>query len=115
MSEALPPDEVLDLLGDEYVRAILTATSDEPMSAKAISETCDMSLPTVYRRVDDLLEWDLVVERTRIDHEGHHYTVYEPSVDRVTVEVADELSTTVEYREDAIDRFTRVWTDIRGD
>lgn len=115
MSEAVPAEEVLELLGDEYVRAILTATSDEPMSAKAISETCDMSLPTVYRRVDDLLEFDLVVEQTRIDRDGHHYTVYEPSVGRVTVDVGGELSATVEYREDAVDRFTRVWEDIRGD
>jgi predicted transcriptional regulator len=115
VSEAAPPDEVLELLGDEYVRAILTATSDEPMSAKEISETCEMSLPTVYRRVDDLLALDLVVEETRVDVDGHHYTVYQPAVDSVTVDVDAQLSATVEYREDAVDRFTRVWQDIRGD
>jgi DNA-binding transcriptional ArsR family regulator len=115
VSEAAPPEEVLELLGDEYVRAILTATSDEPMSAKAISEATGMSLPTVYRRVDDLLELDLVIEQTRVDVDGHHYTVYRPAIHRVTVDVDAELSATVEYREDAVDRFTRVWRDIRGD
>jgi len=55
------------LLEDETVRVILTETSDQPMSASTLEQRCDVSGPTIYRRLERLQACDLVVEQTRPD------------------------------------------------
>jgi len=115
VSEDCPTNEVFALLDDEYARTILTATSTQPMSAKALSEECDASLPTVYRRAERLAECGLIEEGTRLADDGHHYSVYEARLDRLTVDLEEgELQVTVEEKptEDIADRFTDMWEDI---
>lgn len=115
MSEDCPPSEIFALLDDEYAREILTATSTQPMSAKQLSEECDASLPTVYRRAERLAACSLIEEKTQLADDGHHYSVYEARLDRLTVELAaGELQVTVkeEPTEDIADRFTDMWGDI---
>ena len=115
MSEDCPPSEVFALLDDEYARTILTATSIQPMSAKTLSEECDASLPTVYRRAERLVECGLIEEGTQLADDGHHYSVYEARLDRLTVDLEDgELQVTVEEKptDDIADRFTDMWEDI---
>lgn len=109
-------DEVFAILDDEYARTILTATSLEPMSAKDLSEQYGMSLPTISRRVNTLLDHDLLVERTQLDPDGHHYSEYEARLDRITVKLLDgALEVEVTVQEDPADRFTRIWREIRND
>lgn len=106
--------ELFALLDDDYARAILTATSIQPMSANTLSEEIDASLPTVYRRVERLVECDLVTERTKVDDDGYHHSVYEAKLDRLTVDLDDgELHVDVEQTEsDIADRFTDMWEGI---
>lgn len=108
---------LFDLLADDYARTILVATSREPMSASTLSEEFDMSLPTVYRRLERLQEFDLLNERTEIDTSGgHHKSVYESNLEHVDVDLVDgELSVALELREDAVDRFTKLWHGIRSE
>lgn len=114
MSEG-PEEELFELLADDYARAILIATSREPMTAKALSESQEMSLPTVYRRVERLQTFDLIEERIQIDPDGHHRSVYHPTLDHIDVDLdGGELDVRVRLREDAADRFTRMWTAMRG-
>lgn len=114
MSEDPDPETVFELLGDDYVRDILVATYTEPMSAKELSEACGMSLPTVYRRVEDLTDHDLLLERTRIVADGHHYTTYEANLEGLRVDLTPEgFLVELTRREDPSDRFTRVWERIR--
>ncbi|WP_435128025.1 ArsR/SmtB family transcription factor [Halobaculum sp. D14] len=82
-------DAVLDALGNEHTRAVLAAAGDGPVDADDIAETCDASLPTVYRRLDDLCDLGLVDERRRVDDDGTHYQTYEATVDHLRVDVAD--------------------------
>lgn len=107
---------VFELLADEYARAILVATSRKPMSANELAEECDMSLPTVYRRVDDLKQYDFVRERMHVDPDGgSHHGVYEANLEHLDVDVEDgEVAVTATYREDVADRFTRLWEGVRG-
>jgi predicted transcriptional regulator len=115
VSEDCSPNEVFALLDDEYARAILTATSTQPMSAKTLSEECDASLPTVYRRADRLVKCGLLAERTEVVEDGHHYSVYEAQLDRLTVDLDDgELHVDIEETtaDDVADRFTDMWEDI---
>lgn len=115
VSEDPSPSELFALLEDEYAREILTATNTQPMSAKTLAEECDASLPTVYRRTDRLIECGLLAERTEVVADGHHYSVYEARLDRLTVELADdELRVEVEETspEDVADRFTDMWEGL---
>lgn len=108
MSEDCDVEAIATLLEDETVRTILTATSVEPMSVNALSERCDASEPTIYRRLEDLRTYDLLEERTKLDPTGgHHRKVYSPRLERVTVELDEgTLSVEVTRREDMADRFT---------
>ncbi|EFW92337.1 hypothetical protein ZOD2009_09780 [Haladaptatus paucihalophilus DX253] len=103
------------ILDDEYARAILAATSMEPMSATTLSETCDASPQTIYRRVDDLKRHELLTERVQVDPDGNHYAVYTARLDAVTVRL-DDGKFTVEITRtepDVADRFTRYVENLR--
>ncbi|MFD1512414.1 helix-turn-helix domain-containing protein [Halomarina rubra] len=111
--------EVLDLLSDEYARAILTETSVEPMSAKTLSERCDASLPTVYRRIEHLTDCGLLDERTQPRRDGNHHRVYTATLHRFSLELDDgEFTADVDRhesddgRDDVADRFTRMWEGL---
>jgi DNA-binding transcriptional ArsR family regulator len=107
-----PPDieTVAGLLEDQTVREILTKTSQEPMSARALKDHCDASGPTIYRRLERLRDTDFVVEQTRPDPDsGHHRQVYAPNLDRITIELDEgTLSMQITHRERMADRFTRL-------
>ncbi|PSQ17560.1 transcriptional regulator [Halobacteriales archaeon QS_8_69_26] len=101
-------EAVAGVLEDECARCILVQAREEPMSANDLTERCDASDATVYRRLSDLAEYDLVVERTRPDADGHHHKVYRSNLRRVTVEVTDEgFAVELDRRETMADRFTR--------
>lgn len=108
-----PDVAVLGLLDDRYARAILTATSDEPMSAKQLGEACDASLSTVYRRVDDLEDHGLLAERTQVDADGHHRTLYRSLVESVRVDFDDGVRVSIVGRHDPADRIAAIWDGMR--
>lgn len=114
MSEESSPTDLFALLDDEYARRILTETSQQPMSAKALSEECDASLPTIYRRTEQLCACNLLDERTEFGDEGRHYGVYEARLERILVELVDgEFQVSVETEPtDVADRFTQLWEDM---
>ena len=106
--------DVVDLLDDELVRSILVATSAEPLSANELSDRCDVSASTVYRRIDRLTTADLVRERTRPRRDGHHETVYVSALDRFELTVRDgDLDWTLERRgADPADELSRMWGEF---
>ncbi|MCU4754429.1 winged helix-turn-helix domain-containing protein [Halobacteria archaeon AArc-curdl1] len=115
MSEDADISELLALLDDEYARAILTETSVEPMSASILSDRCEASLPTVYRRLERLQKCDLISEQTTLAPDGNHYSVYEARLEGLEVTLDDgELTLEVRRRdEDVADKFTRLWEGMR--
>lgn len=107
--------ELFAVLDDEYARTILTATSTEAKSAKALAEECDASLPTVYRRIDRLRECALLEEQTRFTDEGRHYGAYRATLEEAVISLDEDGLTVAVEREasDPADRFTELWEDIR--
>jgi predicted transcriptional regulator len=103
--------EVVDLLDDEHVRAILAATSEKPLSARELAERRDLSTSSIYRRVERLADADLVDERTRPRRDGHHETVYVATVERVELAFRDgTVRWTVDRRSaDVADELSRLW------
>lgn len=97
------------LLANPTALTILRKTSTQPMSARRLSDHCEASQPTVYRKLDELRECGLLVERTKPDPAaGHHRTVYATNLRRIVVQVDDGTVTLrIDRQEDIADRLTR--------
>ncbi|MFD1633983.1 helix-turn-helix domain-containing protein [Haloplanus ruber] len=81
---------LLDALHDPDCRTVLDATSDAPLSARELSEACDLPLSTTYRKLDTLTEVGLLDERTRLCPDGKHASEYVRRVESVDIDVDGE-------------------------
>ena len=109
MNERPDPAAIAGLVEDDCARTILVAAREEAMSVTELARRCEVSEPTVYRRLEELLEHDLVEESVRIDEGGHHRNVYRATLDRVAFDVdADGVSVELSHRERMADRFTDI-------
>lgn len=116
MTEEPSPPDVFAMLDDEYARDILVATKTERLSAKELSEQCDMSRPTVSRRVNMLVEQGLLEEYTHIDPAGRHYREYEARLERIEVLLqAAGFDVRIDVRPDPADRLTSIFRNLRED
>ena len=109
------PDEVLDLLDDQYAEAILRQTRDTALSAQEISTACDISVSTVYRRTERLVDCGLLAERRIAQSDGTHHSTYEARLDEVTVSLTDDgFEVTIDEKPtgDLADRFTDMWEGL---
>lgn len=110
--------DVLDTLGDEHARAILAATNREPHSAKELSDACDLSLATVYRRIEQLQDYGLLSNRTLIADDGNHYKVFECDFRSAVLALEeDEYEMQLYHRdqEGLPERFGRLWDELSPD
>ena len=106
-------EEILNTIGDEHARRVLATISQEPKSAKELAEECDLSLPTVYRRIEILEEHDLVTDETLVADDGNHYKVYESNFDSTVISLEDDEYKVRIYREENLpDRFSQLWDDL---
>ena len=107
---------VFDLLADEYARKILVAADHGPKTAKALSEECDASLTTIYRRVSTLQEHGLLEEHHTVDNDGAHRREFETALEALHVDLTDgDFSLTLETRDELADNFTSLWDALRGE
>jgi DNA-binding HxlR family transcriptional regulator len=96
------PETVLELLTDEYARALVDALQDGPRPARELVGECDGSRPTVYRRLNRLEAAGLVAARTVPHPEGHHRKEFRATVEAVSVEFGggeDGVAVTVDGAE----------------
>ncbi|QLC34501.1 winged helix-turn-helix transcriptional regulator [Halarchaeum sp. CBA1220] len=109
-------DDLLDALGDPRARAVLAAVNDEPRSAKELADALDVSLPTVYRRLDDLQSCELVTARTAVAPDGNHYKRYAATFEELSVRLeGDEYVVEVRREDDLADRFSDLWSELGGE
>lgn len=83
-------ESVLDVLGDPEARRLLASVAIEPQSAKELGAEHDLSLPTVYRRLDLLQNHGLVSSRTSVTDDGAHFKVYQTAFERAEVGLTDD-------------------------
>jgi DNA-binding transcriptional ArsR family regulator len=108
-----PIEEILDTIGDEMARRVLIAMSETPQSAKELADSCDMSLPTVYRRVEVLMDHGLITEKTVVAEDGNHYKEYQCNFDSTLISLGDDEFDVEIYREENLpDRFTELWDEL---
>ena len=79
-------EALLDLLGDEYTRAVLEAVRERPRSGAAVAEATDVSKATAFRRLNDLVEFGIVETQQCLDtDDGHHHKQYRAVIDTFSV------------------------------
>lgn len=108
-------DEFFRLLVDPTTQRVLRAVDSDALSAKELADRCDVSGPTMYRKVNTMQEFDLLDERTEIDRDGNHFTVYESNVDTVQITIDPSEGTTdidVTYRS-TTDQFVHLWEGLK--
>lgn len=107
---------IFEALADETMAAILARTTERERSAEELADAVDASPSTVYRRIETLVDEGLLIERLQLDRDGNHYHVYRAAIERVEARLEDgTIEIHVERREDSVDRFVRLWEDIRGE
>ncbi|QCC51908.1 winged helix-turn-helix domain-containing protein [Halapricum salinum] len=108
--------DLFQVLADEYARRILMAADRQPMTAKALSDACDASLATVYRRASTLKAHDLLEERESIGPDGAHRREFETTLEEIHVDLTDgELDLSLQTRDELADNFTALWDGMRGE
>lgn len=90
-------DDVLTALSDQDCQCILTATASEPKTASELVDTCGIPQSTLYRKLELLVDTDLLEERVRLHDGGKHPSEYVRSVEDVVIGVG-ECSVSVDQR-----------------
>lgn len=109
-------EEILDTIGDRSARSILAAIGEKPQSAKELANQLDLSLPTVYRRLEVLQEHNLVTTKTLVAEDGNHYDVYESNFNSTVISLeGDEYDIRVFRQNHLPDRFSQLWDDLHHD
>lgn len=67
MTEKSDVRAISALLENQYAHTILIHTSKQEMSAPELSEACDASVSSIYRRIERLQEYDLLEENLQLD------------------------------------------------
>jgi IclR helix-turn-helix domain. len=113
VDESRSVEDILDTMGDDYARNILATLSDEPRPAKDLAKACDISLPTVYRRLDQLEEQELVTSNTEVDSDGNEFQRYECNFESTVISLEDdEYDVRIYRKENLPGRFSRLWDDL---
>lgn len=102
---------ILDALDDADCRTILRETA-QPMTANELSDMCDISQSTLYRKLELLSHASLVREQDTINPQGGRTTRYERDFDNVMISMDDdEFSVTVDRpSRKADERLTDIWS-----
>lgn len=83
-------EDLVELLTDGYTRRILRTIGDQELSAREIVERCDMSRATVYRRLNELKEHDMVASHIAFHPDGHHRKVFAVTLETVAFEMMED-------------------------
>lgn len=92
--------ELLELLGDEYTRRVLTAVTQQSRSGREVMDIADVSKATAYRRLGELEDAGLIESKTVFDPDGHHHEQFTAVVESVDIQFgSDGLSVSIKTAE----------------
>lgn len=108
------PQDIVEVFSDEVSREIIAVASIQPLTAEEIADHLDVSAPTVYRRLNALVEYQLLREELHYDSNGHQYRSFETTLKRISFDVEDgEIRVDVALNQDLVDRFGTFWDDLQ--
>lgn len=109
------PASILDIFGDSIARATLIMASEHAVTVPDIADRLGVSPPTVYRRIDPLVDANLLEERLRVDEAGKQPKQYETILDEVTLSIEDGSYTVdIQVDQDIADDFESMWADLES-
>ncbi|WP_331233298.1 ArsR/SmtB family transcription factor [Natronorarus salvus] len=76
---------LFDVLGNACSRRILTAGRERWVSVDDLLEVCEASQTTIYRRVNDLIELNLIEESVRFTDDGQRQRTFRTSVTAISL------------------------------
>lgn len=107
------PANILDVFGDSIARAALVLASDQPVTVKDLADQLDVSDPTIYRRIDPLVEANLLREHQQVDAKGNQPCRYETMLEQVTFEVGtDGYTVDIQVKQNLVEDFESMWSDL---
>ncbi|MFB6359787.1 MAG: ArsR/SmtB family transcription factor [Halobacteriales archaeon] len=107
------PSDVFDVFGDALARRILVLASERALSADELADQFEASRPTIYRRLNALIDYDLLREQQEIDTDGNHYQVYETTLKRVSFEIeGGGYTIDMTMRQSLAEQFESFWTGL---
>ncbi len=89
MANQWNPAGIFEVLASEESRRILAAASVQPVSANELEQVCDVSLPTIYRRLEVLVRYDLLSEERIVNPEQGQSKRYSTALKEISVEITD--------------------------
>lgn len=92
-------EALLDTIGDREARRVLATLSSAAKSAKELSTELDLSLPTVYRRLEALQEHGLVESRQSVD-DGTHFKRYVCTFESTVISLVNDTYTVQVYHDE---------------
>lgn len=106
--------DVLKILSDEHSRKILQETMKRPMSADELSDVCNISPQSIYRRTDELSSYGLLDTEMEYDEEGHHFQTYTADPTRIVIGISEEnTELSISKQEKMADRFSEFINQVR--
>lgn len=112
MANQWDPSGVFEVLASEESRRILAAASVQPVSANELEQICNSSLPTIYRRLNVLVEHGFLSEQT-IDPDQNQSKQYTTDLEEINIGIADgEIQISIEVKKDAVDKFGELFRDL---
>jgi predicted transcriptional regulator len=102
-------ERIIKILADEYSRKILSATSEEELSAQQISVQLNIPQATVYRKIKLLEGFGfLKAVKSIISPRGNEEKYYKSTIRKVMISFeGNKFEAKVKLRE--LDRFMRLW------
>jgi len=83
-------DQLVSALNDTKSRRILSETTREALSAHEISGQCDIPISTVYRKLEQLVDAGMLVERVRLSSHPDYTREYLLDVTAINVDIGGE-------------------------
>lgn len=112
VSKEWEPKNIFDVLGNAQARQILVLADVKPMSAQELADQCGTSLPTIYRRINELVSYDLLQKQAKTE-KGTQYQIFRTDLKKVCFEI-DEGSFVVDVklRRQMVDQFEEFWQEF---
>lgn len=112
MSNEWESKNIFEVLGNAQARRILVLADMKPMSAQELADHCETSLPTIYRRINELVKHDLLRKREQRDSKNKHQ-IFTTNLEKVCFRVENGgFVVDIQLRQQMVDQFEDFWHEL---
>ncbi|WP_436901336.1 helix-turn-helix domain-containing protein [Halovenus halobia] len=82
-------NQLFEAIRDPDSRAIIRETRSEALTAKELSERCDIATSTAYRKIERLVDVGILTEHVRFTSKTRHAHEYTHDIDSIELDVTN--------------------------